>query len=318
MLNARAINGLLMDVIWDQTPRARWDRLLEAAPHALQQAHAYGAAMQRLGAGVARAEIRRSGAVVGVAQVLWRRWFGLIGAGVCTRGPVWTAPLTRDEEAAGLRALARSARFGRWSRLIVTPETDNDAAPRAAGLRRVMTGYTAALFDLSPTLEAARARMKSKWRNRLVAAERAGWRVAARETALGDAAWLFAAERAQAAAKGYASAPPELARLYAEAAQAKGAATLFEARRGRKEPIAAAMLFLRHGSSATYHIGWSDDAGREGGAHNLLLWRAAEHFRGLGVGALDLGGVDTRRAPGLARFKLGSGAAPRVLSGTFT
>jgi hypothetical protein len=37
-----------------------------------------------------------------------------------------------------------------------------------------------------------------------------------------------------------------------------------------------------------------------------------------GVARLDLGTIDTRRAPGIARFKLGAGARVEVLAGSWT
>jgi hypothetical protein len=46
------------------------------------------------------------------------------------------------------------------------------------------------------------------------------------------------------------------------------------------------------------------------------MWRAMTHFAGLGVRMLDLGLIDTERAAGLARFKLGAGARPLALGAT--
>jgi lipid II:glycine glycyltransferase (peptidoglycan interpeptide bridge formation enzyme) len=80
---------------------------------------------------------------------------------------------------------------------------------------------------------------------------------------------------------------------------------------------AAGMMFLVHGEAATYQIGWVGDAGRELGAHNLLLWHAMLELRERGVRTLDLGGVDTARGAGLARFKLGTGGEVVTLAGSY-
>ena len=80
--------------------------------------------------------------------------------------------------------------------------------------------------------------------------------------------------------------------------------------------IGAAMAFVRHGSTATYQLGWSSDAARKAGAHAVMLLTAAEALQADGVSWLDLGSVDTERAPGLARFKLGTGASLRQLGAT--
>jgi lipid II:glycine glycyltransferase (peptidoglycan interpeptide bridge formation enzyme) len=77
------------------------------------------------------------------------------------------------------------------------------------------------------------------------------------------------------------------------------------------------MLFLVHGSTATYHLGWADDAGREHSAHNLLLWQACSLLAERGVQQLDLGGVNTQSNPGLARFKLGAGGRVVTWAGTY-
>jgi lipid II:glycine glycyltransferase (peptidoglycan interpeptide bridge formation enzyme) len=80
-------------------------------------------------------------------------------------------------------------------------------------------------------------------------------------------------------------------------------------------PIAF-MLILLHGDTATYHIGWTGPRGRAVGAHNLLLWDASCTLAARGYIRLDLGRTDPLRTPGIARFKLGAGAAPRDLGPT--
>ena len=79
--------------------------------------------------------------------------------------------------------------------------------------------------------------------------------------------------------------------------------------------IAAGMLFLIHGQGASYHLGWADPAARAGFAHGPMLWQAALELRARGVRWIDLGAVDAAN-PGLARFKLGTGAALRALGPT--
>lgn len=80
--------------------------------------------------------------------------------------------------------------------------------------------------------------------------------------------------------------------------------------------LQAAMAFVRHGRSASYHLGWASPVARLAGVHRLMLVRAAEALQTEGVCWLDLGSVNTDAAPGLARFKLGSGAALRPLGAT--
>jgi lipid II:glycine glycyltransferase (peptidoglycan interpeptide bridge formation enzyme) len=98
-------------------------------------------------------------------------------------------------------------------------------------------------------------------------------------------------------------------------AKTPGALCLITARHGGR--CVAAMLFAHHGSTASYLIGWSDAQGRKLSAHNLILWQAMGDLAGRGAGGIDLGLCDRRAAPGLARFKLGSGAVARDLGGTW-
>jgi len=79
---------------------------------------------------------------------------------------------------------------------------------------------------------------------------------------------------------------------------------------------AEAGLFLTHKPWASYHIGWSGEEGRRRNAHGLILWRAITDLAAEGLAALDLGTVDTEAAPGLARFKIGTGARVAPLGPT--
>jgi len=212
-----------------------------------------------------------------------------------SRGPVWQGAPSPDLCRRALRRLAR------WPGLtLVTPSEPLSGC----GLVPLVTPMHHALWDLSGDL---RGRMAGKWRNRLVAAERAGLAVTA-----GDAATLadlVAQEAAQRALRRYRSLPAGFTR-----ALPPEALRLWEWRQaGRLE---AAMCFVRHGASASYHLGWGSGLARKAGVHALMLARAAEALQAEGVRWLDLGTVNSEDAPGLARFKLGTGATLRQLGAT--
>lgn len=196
--------------------------------------------------------------------------------------------------------------------VIVSPDAPCPELARI-GAVPVLTPATAARVDLTPDTDIRRARLHQKWRNRLTHASRAGLRVS--QTALPDdpGHWLWRAEAAQQAARGYRSWPRALTRAYARANP--GHARLWSARIG-KTPVAA-MLFLRHGDGVSYHIGHTTPRGKQVSAHNLLLWQAMDWFAARDAQTLDLGLIDTAHAPGLARFKLGTGACAHRLGGTW-
>ncbi len=247
-----------------------------------QQSLAYAAAARELGGQVRRAVLHRRGVVAGQVQLMQRPGLRLI-----LRGPV-LAP----GEAPGpwLRRLARWA-----GATVAVPE-----APLAGfGAVPLLTPRHLAVWDLSADAAALRAGMAQKWRNRLAAAERAGIEV--RRGGRAALERLLEAEAAQRLARGYRSLPAGFTRALPEASL-----RLWQWRdRGQ---VAAGMAFVRHGDAASYHLGWAGPRARQVGAHGVMLWQAALALKAEGVRLLDLGDVNDEDAPGLARFKLGTGA----------
>jgi hypothetical protein len=120
---------------------------------------------------------------------------------------------------------------------------------------------------------------------------------------------LVAADLAQRRARGYRTLPVAFSRALPPAAL-----RLWRWQDG--SDTGAAMCFVRHGATASYHLAWAGPSARQRAVHQVMLWRAALALRDEGVRWLDLGSVDTEAAPGLARFKLGTGAALHRLGPT--
>jgi lipid II:glycine glycyltransferase (peptidoglycan interpeptide bridge formation enzyme) len=104
--------------------------------------------------------------------------------------------------------------------------------------------------------------------------------------------------------------------LYAKARQVP-AKTILTMRADLGRERVAGMLFLIHGESATYQVGWTNDQGRDLHAHHLVLWHAIEELKSRGVRILDLGGVNTQRSAGVARFKIRTGGRVVTFAGTY-
>jgi len=183
----------------------------------------------------------------------------------------------------------------------------------SAGYRRIITPQHVAelqvLADPNRQLELCH----QKWRNRLHHATETKLRLEHRPFDLAKDDWLFHADRAQQQTKKFRALPHELvlgyAQIYPQHTQ------IMLARLGKS--IVAAMLFLLHGPVATYQIGWTNPDGRANCAHHLMLLTAAGHLADQSIKRMDLGNVDTETSPGLARFKIGSGATVRALGGTW-
>lgn len=212
-----------------------------------------------------------------------------------SRGPVWHAGATMDDKRRALRSLAR------WPG--VTLVTSEDAVA-GWGLVPLVTPTHHAIWELSADL---RPGMAGSWRNQLASAAKAGPAIKAGDhSTLSE---LVTAEAMLRASRRYQSLPEAFS-----LALPSGALRLWQWRDGGS--LGAAMAFIRHGTSATYHLSWGNDAARRSGVHRLMLTHAAEALYREGVRWLDLGSVDTEGAPGLARFKLGTGASLKRLGAT--
>ncbi|MEM7317745.1 MAG: GNAT family N-acetyltransferase [Pseudomonadota bacterium] len=207
-----------------------------------------------------------------------------------------------------LPGLVRQAGLSR-SIFVLNPDHPVPALARI-GAVPLVTPATQAVLDLTTEL---RAGLHPKWRNRLVHAEAQNLRVTHRDMPDTRRHWLYSADQAQQAARGYKSWPAALTQAYGQANPGKS--RLFTVYRGKV--TIAAVLLLCHGQNATYHIGHTTPLGRQMSAHNLLIWSAMTWLAETGHRSLDLGLISTEDSAGLARFKLGTGAQLRRLGGTW-
>lgn len=291
--------------------RARWDQALKGVPAALQQDWAYGEALERLGARVIRAAVSDEGRLIALAQITTRKIGFVLNFAVALRGPVWLEAMKPDQKREIIRLIKRGVGLSRPRAILVSP----DQSEPLAGFSRVMTGYSTVILDLKQDLDALRASFDGKWRNRLVAAEKSGMKLAVNGSKPAQYRWLLATEEGQRKERGYRATPASLVPEFVDAKSDRDALLILRADQGREK--IAAMMFLIHGCAATYHIGWNSEAGRKLGAHNLLLWQALDMLKARGVRQLDLGGVETVKSPGLARFKIGTGGQVVTYAGSY-
>ena len=296
--------------------RAEWDALCRDARYAsYQQSYAYGEALGALGVQVLRAHVFKDGELIGVVQIATRKFLGALTLAHVMRGPVWRDGVAEECRSAAIEKIRTQLPVSGVCIFVVTLESERDDGLRAAGYRRIMTGFHTALLDLTRDDETLRAGLDGKWRNRLKAAEREDLVIAPLGRRPEKYAWLLEKDDARNRTLGQPSRAAMLAPRYQEIA-GKNAVIGFEAKSGPER--LAGMLFLRHGDNATYHIGWSSDAGKKKNVHNLLLWHGIRALKKAGVRTLDLGGINTDFNPGIARFKLGVGGRVVSLSGAWT
>jgi lipid II:glycine glycyltransferase (peptidoglycan interpeptide bridge formation enzyme) len=313
-----------MHIRWNVIQQSEWEQL--QAPHitALQQDWAYGASFQAMGLDCHRAQVIKEGKTIALAQFICRRYLGVFGVALCTRGPVWLEELSALEQQKIYRELKRSCPLPKPRWLIFSPSLTEHYHPSLVGLTRVMTGYSTVLVDLTQTNAQLRAACEGRWRNRLVAAERENLEIVRNTDSALEIQWLLEEERTQRLQKNFHGLPTHFIEHY-HAARADPSTTLLMLHAESNHPTPhkennhriAAMLFLLHGSTATYHVGWTNAEGRAKHAHNLLMWRAFEELRTLGIHTLDLGGINTRSLAGISRFKIGTGGQIVTYAGTY-
>lgn len=300
---------------WNSLSGKAWDKELCRAPYIpYQQTYAFGEVIAAHGGDVLRAAMYVEEEVVGLCQIAVRKLPGFRLA-TALMGPLWLnteLPVARRAEL--LDELGKTVPLKGLHAFLLVPPVQGSYAKLALGLSQVVSPYHTVLLDLTKPEEELLAAADGKWRNRLRAAEKAGLTISQIGRRPEQYAWLLEAERRQQKRIGYRALSPRMVPAWQEAA-GKESVIGFEAKDGMER--VAGMLFFRFGSTATYHIGWGSSHGRDHNAKNLLLWEAIRYLKKKGVTTLDLGGVDTDHAPGVARFKLGTGGELLSQSGTW-
>ncbi|NBB71498.1 MAG: GNAT family N-acetyltransferase [Alphaproteobacteria bacterium] len=294
---------------------ARWDALLAGVGYSpWQQSRAYGAALAHAGRPVRRLRLAARGETLGVVQAVGRLAAGgRVGLWHALGGPLWSPGVAIADKSAGLAALERHL-AGPWRRLVVTPALPaarTAAALEAAGMRRVMTGYTTAVLPIDASPQRQAARLQPNWRRLLQRARNPAAMPRCRD-ARADPAGLDAAlalHERERRRRGYAAVSHELV-----AAAARRGPALLATVDGPDGPTASMLVFV-HGATATYQVGWTSPAGRAAHAHHRLLWTILASLRERGVRLLDLGGLDL--PAGIVHFKLATGALPRTFTGSY-
>lgn len=278
-------------------------------PLPLQQSAEFAKALRLMGRDAQALTIRDGRRRIGHIVLIGRHVPGLRTAYFTSRGPIWAGPLPVNLRH---RALLHLRHEG-----LLLANGDSEAETdifRISGYRRIVSGASVAELNLRPAGD-WRRHTHGKWRNRLRRAERGAADVDLsthpfQPTA--DARLLQNCAK-MARKRGYQHLPEAFTSAFGAANP--GAAQTFVAHQGGY--MIAGIVVLRHGATATYHLGWNSEQGRVADAHRLLLSRAADWLRERGHRRLDLGTIDTENAPGLARFKLGAGAQSRKLSGSW-
>lgn len=267
---------------------------------------------------VRRAVLSADGGPVALAQVFTRRIGPFATVAQLLRGPVLLRRGPGEGDLTASVSVLRTT-LKRESRTLFfwTPDTlDPDTAAavtRAVRMRPVVTGHSSARVDLTRATNTLRRALHVKWRNALTQAQAGPLRIEAKGGRRA-AAWLLDRYGALRRSRRFGGPSAEMLGAVIDGLPAHETVLLRAFAEG--EAVGGA-LFLQHGRNASYVIGWTDPAARALNAGTLLLWQGILTLKERGIASLDLGGIDTRSAAGIARFKLGVGGSPYTLPGTF-
>lgn len=303
-------NNLLLDA-WqerfDSVPRST---ILQSYPYAQAAAKIY---KQKSRWGLIKIGEQEAGLVqIQEAGILWN----FIHAVILDRGPLW---FDGFGGAAHIKLFFDEFnrqfpnRFGRKRRIL--PEVESGATAQAllnqTGLikKQDQPPYQTLWWDLDIEPD-----LRPNWRGSLKKAQKSDLEIEWDDTGrfYPELKLNYAVDKA---ARGFAGASPQL--LDALAQFSTQANPMIIGKASKNGVMIALVMFLKHGQSATYQVGWSSDEGRRHCAHHLLLWRGRDVLQRYGVRQLDLGGVNDDNE-GLKKFKQGTGARHSCLVGFYT
>jgi len=310
-----------IELCWDAS-RGEWDETYARVPRStLLQARVYATAKEKTAGWRARyALLRSAGRTVATLAVLQRGGPGRCGVTRINRGPCWVDEATDPAlRRAAFAIIAREHRLAQGRLLFIAPNDDfsDQALADLAALgyrRRRAQPWHSAWIDLRRPEAELSAALDGKWRNQMNSARRSGLQVeTSRESAA--IAWLVARHDEMKAQRGIGG--PESALLLALAGACGPGEDVVVLRASQGGEPVAGVLLVRHGTSATYLVGWNSLEGRRRNAGNLLLWQGLLELRQGGCQWLDLCGLDERRTPGITSFKRGLNGTEYRLAGEY-
>jgi hypothetical protein len=303
---------------WSGHGVRRWEALIGALTRpSVEQTWAFGEAIRLH----ARRDVRRgivvhNGHDVGLVQAQGRV-AGPARFWLIARGPHFIDDLPPDVMATGHRLVREAFKIRQGDFLLWMPEKPDSPQSRAdmaaLGMRRLVTGYHSGWLDIRDP-QHTRAHLHANWLGALKTAEKSGLKTHVAHTGK-QLTWLLTQADKHRKSGRYQGTSGAFAHLLAGLNPNRGDVLTLIAT-VENTPVAG-MLFLRHGHAATYYIGWNGEDGRRLNAHHLLLWQAVVELNRRGTQWLDLGGISTDDAPGVARFKLGTNPQVYSLAGVF-
>ncbi len=270
-----------------------------------------------------------SGNPVALAQILTRSVPILGGIARMNRGPLLLNEFREDQKIERaldvIRALLREARKRRWWVVQIAPElpgTDKVfASLTQMGLWKQPNGVcSSGLVDLGLDENSLLMSLDGKWRNVLRKGQKLGVEVKRIDAANPEQNLLISGYREFKQSKGFEGLSESLLQRLTEQKGDTWQFNMFVSRAPQEpvsnEPIGI-LATIRHGETATYLIGFTNDQGRQMQANSVMLWNAILNAKKSGCKWFDVGGLGPETPKGIAEFKRGLNAEPYELAGDF-
>lgn len=302
-------NQLKLRLAWDDMSSEQWSEwMVQAGRSNLLQSWAYGEAKTTdSGWRVKRGAFYRDGELIAFVQVLQKSVAGVLLVSRINRGPLFLKPPGMMESQAVWTALAALGNAFQGKVLAVAPELELSGSHlvlmNRLGFRQFSPrAWESVWIDLSMAVDELRQKLDGKWRNALLSAEKHGLCL---ESGSDDCLfeWMMERYRELMLEKGFTGAP--IALLRALRAHLPAESQLLILRAMHDDVPVGGICLVRHGSAATYLLGWNGPAGRHLKANQYLLWNAMVSLKQRGLEWFDLGGINEDETPGIAAFKLG-------------
>jgi lipid II:glycine glycyltransferase (peptidoglycan interpeptide bridge formation enzyme) len=301
----------------DRATSAEWSQMLDLFDDAnIYQTFAYGGV--RWGRkNLSHLVLKRNGEVLGIAQLRIVRPTPLkFGMAYLRWGPLWARrdrPLDPEVPTKMAHALEEEYVGKRRLFLRVLPNAFA-GSPRADAIQTAFGRFTREpvvangthrtfVLDLSPTLEELRKGLDSKWRNRLVGAERNNLRVVVGHSSEEYRTFcgIYSQMRKRKAFETTVDVE-EFGRIQEELTETHRMQILICEDKGI--PVAG-LVASTMGDSAIYLLGATGDDGLNSKGTYLLQWTLIKWLKEKNVKWYDLGGIDPEKNPGVYHFKKG-------------
>ncbi len=300
-----------MQFVWDDLGSVEWSaNLTRVRKSNMLNTWAYARAVRFVNQKMSHfGSIVSEGETIGLIQYQEVRLAGIFQTIQIHRGPLWFEDHQSIDNWQRFLILLNKTfpkRIGRVRRFLpeLIDNTQNQELMTMNGFTRIGEGYETIWVDLTAEQQALRANLKSNWRNRLNKAERGQLKIKI-ETDQEALDWLLAKYTEDKAQRQYGGPDPKFALQMASELLKTDQGFVIRAFEG--ETPVSGVLVLIHGRSATDHIGWTSDLGRELRAHHQLLWSSMLLLKDRGIQWFDLGGINPEHAEGVTTFKQGMG-----------